>query len=63
MEDEEKETKDTQEYACKVIFDAEGEDARILGTTVKKVDVTKLCISRNGNIMGVTLKDKGDLWA
>lgn len=62
MEDEEKETQDTQEYVCKIIFDAEGEDARICGTTVKKADVIKICISKGGNIMGVTLKDKGDLW-
>lgn len=54
---------DCIEYPCKVFFDTEDETTRICGTTVKKVDILKICISKSGNVMGVTLKDKGDLWA
>lgn len=66
MEEEEQEEKSIEsgkEYACKLIFDTEGEETRVCGVTVKKADILKVCLSRIGNVMGVTLKDKGDLWA
>lgn len=65
MEEKEKEksTELNKEYVCKLIFDTEDEETRICGVAVKKVDVLKICLSRTGNVMGVTLKDKGDLWA